>query len=435
MMGTIGTITDKLSGRALTLETGGNLFINAEAFAQLGSINSLDEDLIRLAAFVYAADLAVSRREREQHLRSIVVRVPVVNIQAFERVRALLEQALTTVSVDNWTLEFVPITEGSPARSSKWPAKREATLMFSGGIDSFAGAIELLKNNDEITLVSHVTHNLPVKNAQVALAKAVQSATKKQIVHLQVRVSGRNYRKLKFPADHEREDTQRTRSFLFTALAAVAARLDGSRRIIVMAENGQFAIHLPLTAARIGSFSTHTAHPKFLATMQEVLRQLYVCNDLEVVNPFVHLTKGEVVALIPDAVRPQIKESSSCWRVARVSASATHCGECVPCLSRRIALEKNDIHIAEYHRDLLSLNVGKLPEDDLGKRNLIDLCQFITLFEGKNRLRSDDDVCYEFPELFEQCVDRTQVIAMYRRFAKEAFAVLRRYKYIEPLLK
>ena len=142
-----------------------------------------------------------------------------------------------------------------------------------------------------------------------------------------MRVSGRKYRNLKFPADHEREDTQRTRSFLFTALAAVAARLDGSRRIIVMAENGQFAIHLPLTAARIGSFSTHTAHPKFLATMQQILRQLYVCDDLEVVNPFVHLTKGEVVGLIPAAVRPHIKESSSCWRVARVSASATHCGE------------------------------------------------------------------------------------------------------------
>ena len=434
-MGAAGAIVDQLSGSEFPIEVGGNLSINLDPFAALGLTDSLDEDLVRVAAFVYAADLAIKRQEREQHLRSILIRVPVVNIQAFERVHSLLEQALITVSVDNWTLEFVPTTEGTPAASRKWPVKRDATLMFSGGLDSFAGAIELLKHHKAVTLVSHVTHNWPVKNAQTALAESVASFTNQGITHLQVSVFGRNRGDLSFPTDDQREDTQRTRSFLYTALAAVAARLSGSRRIVVMAENGQFAIHLPLSAARIGSFSTHTAHPKFLALMQTVLRQLYVCNDLDVVNPFVHLTKGEIVGLIPAALHPHIHESTSCWRGARVPTQATHCGECVPCLCRRIALEANGIKISEYHRDLLTENVGRLDAADLGKRNLVDLCQFIALFDGPQRLRSELDVCYEFPELFERELDKTQVIAMYRRFAKEALRVLRMYKNLKPLLK
>lgn len=434
-MGAAGTIIDQLSGSEFPIEVGGNLSINLDPFAVLGPIDSLDEDLVRVASFVYAADLAIRRHEREQHLRSISIRVPVVNIQAFERVHSLLEQALMTVSVDNWTLEFVPMTEGTPAASRKWPIKQDATLMFSGGLDSFAGAIDLLKQHRAITLVSHVTHNWPVKNAQTALAEAVASFTEQEVTHLRLSVFGRNQGGLTFPADDQREDTQRTRSFLFTALAAVAARLSGSRRIVVMAENGQFAIHLPLSAARIGSFSTHTAHPKFLAQMQTMLRQLYVCDDLDVVNPFVHLTKGEIVALIPGALHPRISESTSCWRAVRVPTEATHCGECVPCLCRRIALETNAIKLSEYHRDLLVENVGRLAADDLGKRNLIDLCQFIALFEGPKRLRSEQDVCYEFPELFEREIDKTQVIEMYRRFAKEAVAVLKTYKNLKTLLK
>jgi 7-cyano-7-deazaguanine synthase in queuosine biosynthesis len=434
-MGTKGTIVDELSESSFLIEVGRNLFINLDPFAGLGTIDSLDEDLLRVAAFVYAADLAIKRREREQHLRSISIRVPVVNIQAFERVHSLLEQALMTVSVDNWTIEFVPMTQGGPAANRKWPQKQDATLMFSGGLDSFAGAIDLLQQHKAITLVSHVTHNWPVKNAQAALAEAITSFTKRDVTHLQLSVFGRNHGGLSFPTDDQREDTQRTRSFLFTALAAVAARLSGSRRIVVMAENGQFAIHLPLSAARIGSFSTHTAHPKFLAQMQSVLRQLFVCDDLDVTNPFVHLTKGEIVALIPPALRSGIPQSTSCWRAARVPTEATHCGECVPCLCRRIALETNGIKLPEYHRDLLAENVGSLNADDLGKRNLMDLCQFIGLFDGPNRLRSEQDVCYEFPELFEREISKSEVIEMYRRFAKESFAVLKKYKYLKKLLK
>ena len=433
-MTTVGLLTDGLSGRHLELDVGRNVAMNLTPYAQFGTLDSLDDDLLRLASYVFAADLAVKRLEREQHIRSITLKIPIVNIHAFERVHQLVEQTLTTLSGDNWSVEFVPISRGSPAPNRPWPKKEQSTLLFSGGLDSFAGAIHLLNTAPTITLVSHVTHNWPVATAQSRLAQAVRDFTRKNVPHLQLRVFGRNQGGLAFPADQDREDSQRTRSFLFVALAAVAAHLNGSHRLVVMAENGQFAIHLPLSDARISSFSTHTANPKFLAEMQEILRQLLVCDDLEVVNPFVHWTKGEVVGLLPKGLHRHIKESSSCWRASRVPSNKTHCGECVPCLCRRIALEIHRLGIPEYQRDVLREPVGQLDADDPGKRNLLDLCQFVSLFAGPHRIAADQDLYLRFPELYDQHLNATEVIAMYRRFATEALNVFDAYPNVRALL-
>jgi 7-cyano-7-deazaguanine synthase in queuosine biosynthesis len=433
-MSTAGRLTDALTGRALALDIGRNVSVNLTPFKKLGAVDSLDEDLLRLASYVYVTDLAIKRHEREQHLRSITLSVPVVNIHAFRQVHAVIEQALTTLSRDNWTLQFSPITTGQPAANRSWPAKENSTLMFSGGLDSFAGSIQILQKDAELTLVSHATHNQPVKNAQSVLADSVKTLTKKNVQHLQINVFGRNSGGLTFPRDDEREDTQRLRFFLFASLAAVAASLNGSRRIVVMAENGQFAIHLPLSEARIGSFSTHTAHPKFLLEMQEILRRLYACDDLEVVNPFVHSTKAEVVAIIPKLLQSQIPNSTSCWRASRVATSHSHCGVCIPCLCRRIALETNGIKLDEYERDLFGEDIASLDPDDLGKRNLVDLCEFVSKFEGSNKIASEEDLRFAFPDLlFDDTLAVPEILKMYRRFASEALTVFKNYPRVVAL--
>jgi 7-cyano-7-deazaguanine synthase in queuosine biosynthesis len=433
-MSTAGQLTDDLTGRPLELDIGRNVSVNPTPFKRLGVVDSLDEDLLRLASYVYVTDLAVKRNEREQHLRSITLSIPVVNIHAFRQVHSVIEQALTTLSRDNWTLQFSSMTSGQPAANRSWPAKGNSTLMFSGGLDSFAGSIQILQRDPEITLVSHATHNQPVKKAQAVLADSIRTFTRKNVEHCQINIFGRNSGGLTFPRDDEREDTQRLRSFLFASLAAVAARLNGSRRIVVMAENGQFAIHLPLSEARIGSFSTHTAHPKFLLEMQEILRQLYACNDLEVINPFVHSTKAEVIALIPKPLQAQIPNSTSCWRASRVATSHTHCGVCIPCLCRRIALETNGTKLNEYERDLLVEDIASLDPDDLGKRNLVDLCEFISKFEGPNKIVAEDDLRFAFPDLlFDDTLVIPEILKMYKRFASEALNVFKDYPRVMKL--
>lgn len=63
------------------------------------------------------------------------------------------------------------------------------------------------------------------------------------------------------------ESSQRSRTFLFVGAAALVAALAGSHEV-VLNENGVMALHLPLTAARIGSLSTHTASPPILDRMR-----------------------------------------------------------------------------------------------------------------------------------------------------------------------
>src|SRR5437870_5694599 len=143
-MSTAGSLTDDLAGRTLELDVGRNVAVNLAPFKKLGTLDSLDEDLLRLASYVYATDLAIKRREREQHIRSITLSVPVANIHAFQQVRRQIEEALTVLSHDNWTLQFSSISGGQPSANRNWPAKQNSTLMFSGGLDSFVGSIQIL---------------------------------------------------------------------------------------------------------------------------------------------------------------------------------------------------------------------------------------------------------------------------------------------------
>src|SRR5439155_6051211 len=113
---------------------------------------------------------------------------------------------------------------------------------------------------------SHQTRNRATIRAQDHLLQ-ILSANGFALPHTHYFVSSRSGG----PTDleHDEESSQRTRSFVFLVLSALTARRTGAREIVYVAENGQLAVHLPLTTARIGAFSTHTAHPNFLSAMEQ----------------------------------------------------------------------------------------------------------------------------------------------------------------------
>jgi 7-cyano-7-deazaguanine synthase in queuosine biosynthesis len=416
----------------LPLVPGKNLVTGRDGFAdRFGDLTSLENDFLLLASSIYAADLACKREEREAFIREIVLQVPLVNHQAFERVRVDIEGALHLLSCDNWTLEFVR-SEGAPEPKRKWPEKEGIALLFSGGLDSLSAAVNLLDKNKSVLLTSHITHNRIVKGSQDSIHTELEQLFKRKIPRLALLVFARSLGKYRFPRDTEREESQRTRSFLFLVLASLSARRVGFNRIIYIAENGQFAIHLPLSPARVGPFSTHTGHPEFVFIMQNVFRTVFGNRHLTIENPFLYLTKAEVLGSVPKKRHHLFPLSVSCWRGSRV-AMQNHCGECIPCLTRRIALEAQDISYSEYERDLLSEKIAQLPHDDLGKRNLVDLLQFIKSFwtyssEEKDRLIE------KHPELVNEYFDQEKAIDMYSRFAKEAKNVFYKYPNVKPLL-
>ncbi len=391
---------------------------------------SMEIDVLVVAAAIYACDLAFKRGERENFTREIRLTVPVVNLHAFERVRDDLQYLLYVLSNDCWSLIFTP-ANGQPEGVTQRQSVDGRCLLFSGGLDSLSASLELIEEfgADKILLCSHQTANPITKASQDGLAACLRNHFGADPVRLVVRTGGRNLNDWNFPADNDREDTQRTRSFMFSTIAALAARRKGIGKVVTVAENGQMAIHLPLSAARIGAFSTHTAHPEFLSSVGKFFSDL-LTYEVEFVNPFVYKTKAEVVRRVVAEHPAWVPISVSCWRGSRVSGGVNHCGECVPCLVRRIALEANGLNLNEYESDLLSQEVSKLPANHDGKRNLVELLEFV------HRFSSDVDASLEhsFPELMNQHIDRAQVIAMYKRFAGEAIKIVQNYSGVSSLL-
>jgi 7-cyano-7-deazaguanine synthase in queuosine biosynthesis len=431
----VGSAESAEAAGTLLLVAKENLVTGLENFrVEHSDFTTLEEDMLTVASAIFACDLAFKRGEREEITRSITLEVPVVNYHAFQNTKDDLELLLWTLSHDNWSIKFTRV-DGQPEPRQTWPKDRGATILFSGGVDSFAGALELLlaRGRDGVQLASHVTGNPVTRQSQDDLISYLETRFKGPVNRVALRSGGRNKGKYVFPSDSDREETQRTRSFMYLSVAALAARRSGHNELVLIAENGQMAIHLPLSVARVGAFSTHTAHPEFVAQAASFFSRILDC-ELKVNNPYLYKTKSEVVATVSASDQGALSQSVSCWRGARVP-SFNHCGDCVPCLVRRIAFESNNIVLAEYKHDLLAQDVPNLPEGNEGKRNLVELTEFVHAFAS----RTDAELEGLFPDLISTDFDRTAAIKMYRRFAVEARTVLSKYpgpaKLLAPLQK
>lgn len=394
------------------------------------SASSMERDVLVVAAAVYACDLAFKRGERENFTREISLTVPVVNRHAFERVREDLQYLLFVLSNDCWNIRFLN-ADGQPEGAPEPASSSGRCLLFSGGLDSLSAALELVENfsSENVLLCSHQTANPVTRASQDGLASCLERHFGQAPERLVVRTGGRSVNEWPFPSDGSREDTQRTRSFMFSTIAALAARRKGYGKVVTVAENGQMAVHLPLSAARIGAFSTHTAHPEFLSSIGGYFSNL-LSYQLEFENPFVYMTKAEVVKRVVAEHPDWIPISVSCWRGSRVSGGSNHCGDCVPCLVRRIAVEANGLKLDEYDSDLFNQDVLILPQDHEGKRNLLELLEFVYRFSSE----AEASIEHSFPELLNQHIDKGQVVAMYKRFAGEATRIIHSYKGVSKLL-
>lgn len=419
------------TGADIHLYPGENLYTGEKPFVEeFGQTNSLESDLLNLASGIFATDLSVPRNEREHYVRTIEITVEVVNLHAFLRIKDLLVQALFTISRDNWTINFVQ-KKGEPVSNFDWGNKDGAVLLFSGGIDSMCAASEFIKEKKDLVLVSHNSHaNTAVDGCQRNVHDALEKHYKTKVRQVHLKVYGRKKGSYDFPED--RENTQRTRSFLFLSLAALVTRKCGFNKVLFMAENGQFAIHLPLNQARISAFSTHTADPHFLILAQDIFRTLLSNDDFEVFNPFLYKTKAEVFALLPKQLKEKAIYSASCWMISRIPENK-HCGICIPCISRRISIEFNKIKFDEYAQDLFSKDLNSLNDDDTGKRNLVDYLEFIIKFKEVNDYNRND-LLFEFPELFNEGFDTNEALELYARMSAQSFKVFEKYPNVQKMI-
>jgi 7-cyano-7-deazaguanine synthase in queuosine biosynthesis len=395
-----------------------------------GPPTTLERDLLVLASSVFAVDRAVSRGEGDDYARRLRVSIPVVNAAILVPLVPQIQNILRRLSSDSWQLELRQVAGEPEQRAVRTRSRRGAgtTLLFSGGLDSLAAAIAYGRGRQPLQLVSHKTRNARTDAAQRSLAAQLAGAGI-HAPHHQFFVSSTDRGLI--GTTHDAENTQRTRSFLFLTLGALAARRANHRDILFLAENGQLAINLPLTRGRIGAFSTYTAHPDCLAAMGVVLSDA-LGKDVEIRNPFVYITKAAVVQRVVDAIPAAVPVATSCWRNARLAAQFTHCGECVPCLVRRIAIERvSGIDPTAYARDPWTLALASAGADEPGVRNTADLAKFAVMIGNM----SNEDIMSEWPDLHSPAIQANRAIAMYRQFSVEALHVMARYPALAPLLQ
>ena len=393
---------------------------------------SLEKDLIILASTIYACDLAFKRGEREEITRSIEVTIPVVNFHAFERLNDQLVQILWLLSHDNWIINFTQLkTSESQEQQREWKQSVGKTLLFSGGLDSLAGAVDLMDEFgvEAVQLASHITANPTTRSSQQNLIDYLKNHYKAEPDWVVIRTGGRKNKGFDFPSDDAREETQRTRSFMFLTIAALAARRRGKSELVMIAENGQMAIHLPLSASRIGAFSTHTAHPEFVHEVGNYFTNL-LRFPIEISNPYLYNTKAETISKLVKYHSKAVEISVSCWRGSRLSKEYNHCGDCVPCLIRRISTEYGGLKIHEFARDLLNEDLDKLKTDDEGRRNISELAEFAKTFAIFN----DADLEFNYPDLISPFINQEMAVKMYRRFAQETRAIFSKYPSANKLL-
>ena len=301
-------------------------------------------DLTIVAALVNAGDTRVSRRENAQDAwtREIDLYVPVSEPDRWRAVTGDLERLLRFLTGDRWRVIFRhrPRRMASIVNPLRRPpvAELEEVILFSGGLDSLIGVIDLMASGLRPILVSHYWDS-ETANAQTRLLQKLRRHfPRPQVKSVRVRLGFDKHRL----DTGESEDTQRGRSFLFYALAAFAASSFGYPSQVYVPENGLIALNVPLDPLRLGALSTRTAHPHFLAGMGNLLDQIGL--RVRLTNPYRHRTKGEMVATCKDLefLKTVVGDSMSCSSPAKArykGLSPRHCGYCVPCLIRRASLK------------------------------------------------------------------------------------------------
>jgi hypothetical protein len=130
-------------------------------------------DLLRLGGAVYCTDKIVKRSSTaDSWTRELRLQVPVSNVPLWDAAKSELVKALSFLSGDRWALDFVP---DAAARATAQPllSEYEGVSLFSGGLDSLAGVIDLLEVGMRLVLVGH--HDSPLTDAkQTALFEALR---------------------------------------------------------------------------------------------------------------------------------------------------------------------------------------------------------------------------------------------------------------------
>lgn len=425
--------------RRMALDTRGNgqnirLEISDVSRSMLSTIPAVLLDALEVAAYVYCADqhgprgstkLSEAGASWRRALRfTIPVRCP--DIWSRQAVKDALTETLDFLSDDWFEFEFVPATaplaqpsEYFPSLVSKVQPPDEIAL-FSGGLDSLAGAIETMASRKRAVLVGHHSSEtmFSVQKQLVWHLNHTDRLTRAQFVP--VRVTNADVR--------PKETSQRTRSFLFATLAFVLARMFGKDSFTFF-ENGVVSFNLSIAGDVLGGRATRTTHPRAIRGFEAIFSLLAEC-PVTIRSPLLWSTKKEIVQHVVRAGLAQLlPHSVSCAHLRVGTRQVRHCGVCSQCIDRRFAVlaaGAGEFEPASNYAVDLLVGARERDEDAQMATAYVKLCQTVNGADRSTFLRQFPDVSSstgEIPGLSaREAEDR--IWQLHREHAENVIAVI-----------
>jgi len=319
-------------------------------------------DFLEIASYVFTADCATSRGKKwtddystEPWGRDFAFVIPVREPDFWDtaKIKGLIEEVLGFLSNDKYSFTFVPLERDRADQQpyfqfgdlKDWPFHcPERVLMFSGGLDSLAGAVDTAVDGAKMVLVSHRPVST-LDSRQKKLFNELQRRFPGQLIHIPVWINKAE--------SFRREPTQRTRSFLYSALGTVVAQSVQASGVRFY-ENGIVSLNLPIAEEVLRGRASRTTHPVALHLLASLCAAVTE-RDFTVDNPYLFKTKAEVVAtLATHEAAYLIADTCSCSHSMFQSKTQRHCGRCSQCIDRRFAITAAGLLAYDSEADYVS---------------------------------------------------------------------------------
>ena len=307
------------------------------------------------------------------------------------KVRNALVKVLTFLTNDEYLFDFVEVEHDREKQGylcfgneQDWPFYGVSrVVMFSGGLDSLAGAVDTVERGENLVLVSHRANGV-MDSRQQELVSRLKAKYAGRIIHVPVWVNK--------DETLGRENTQRSRSFLFAALGAVVAESVRAGGISFF-ENGVVSLNLPLAEEVLRARASRTTHPRTLELMAKLL-SLVADRPIAVDNPFIFKTKGDVATVLNVHGKAElIGYSVSCAHTIFMTREQPHCGVCSQCIDRKIGVLAAGL--GSYDPDIdYAVNVftGSRGDDRLKQNMAVDyVAHAVQLYQ-----MSEDEIATRF---------------------------------------
>lgn len=422
----------------LSYEDKGRVRLQLPDFVRsVGTLSPRVLDLLEIAAYVFAADRLIDRGSKDSLIydswsRSLHFGIKVRDIDFWSQTQTqekLCELLLFITGDREYRFSFMG--GHNTARTHLFdgeefllePQKPHHVMLFSGGLDSLAGAVERLSTSDEtICLISHRSQPSTTRT-QNSLFKTLHQRFPNRVKHYAFSCGLMNGRAV--------SETQRTRTFLYGSIAyALASAL--SQNAFSFYENGITSLNFSRRQDAINSRASRTTHPKTMRLLGEFLSHVS-SQSFTVENVYRWKTKAEVLEILDKHNAASLISSSvTCSKTSMAHEDHTHCGGCFQCVDRRFSASATNL--SEYDPPALySLDfINEAITDPESKTALIDYARLGIQFAKESSDNFYDRYLTEIADVVGPDDDDNDVVAklcdLVKRFGKQTVQALTNFQ-------